>query len=147
MPVTDREQLTRQAIDTILNADVPLQTVLGRATGLCIERAPFVVNPVVPIAVVDLAETDMGSGAISCVVDAVARDETGLPGGKRVREICEAVVNALTNPAFEAQSLPIVPLAEVRESVSPDEAFNAVNLTGDSTLHQARVSIPLLYME
>lgn len=144
---TDREQLVREGITTILNADTALRTLTGRTAKIGIERGAFSVESLVPVAVVDVAEVDMSSGAMTCTVEGVARDAAGAPGGKVAREICEAAVAALIYPAFEALSLPVVPLGEVRESVAPDDGFNAVNLLGDQTLHQARVTLPLLYVE
>jgi len=144
MPNTDREQLVREAITTIMNADTALRTVCGRTIKLCIERHAFSIESLVPVAVVDVAEVDMGSGSITCTIDGIAR---GTAAGETAREVCEAAVAALSYLNFEGQSLPIVPSAEIRESVAPDDGFNAINLTGDPTLHQARATLPLLYME
>jgi hypothetical protein len=64
------------------------------------------------------------------------------------REVCEAGAGALTYLAFDAQGLPIVPQPELRESVAPDDPLHfGVQRDGDPTLHQARATIPLLYVE
>jgi hypothetical protein len=145
MTVTDREQLIRQAINTILNADTGLRTVCGRTTGLAIERLAFAITTELPVAVVDVAGVDFSTNQVVVLVDAVANGPTA---GQQSREVCEAVAAALTGHAFNGQSLDIAPTAVSRESVTPDDPLHfGVQREGDPTLHQARVTVPLLYME
>jgi hypothetical protein len=144
MTVTDREQLVREALTTILNADAGVRAVCGgRTTGLAIEWLAWSLSTVLPVAVVDVSEVDFGTNQIALQVDGVAN---GPVAGKTARELCEAAAAAITYPALLALGLDITPLAVTRESVRPDDPHFA-GREGDPTLHQARVTIPLLYME
>jgi hypothetical protein len=142
---TDREQLIREALKVILNANTGLRTVCGRTTALGIERLAFVVDTLLPVAVVDVFEVNHGNNEVLVLVDGVA---SGVTGGKTAREVCEAAAAALTWSAFSAQGLELVAKAVTRESVMPDDPFHlGVTRAGDPTLHQARATIPLLYVD
>src|SRR5689334_8494772 len=122
MPVTDLDQLLRQAIIAILSTDATLRTLCGRTTRIAIERDTFTKDQPLPAIAFDLREVDFGSNRLELVLTGCAE---GNDSGKKTRELLEAAVAALSYAAFAAQSLEVVPSVPVRRSSTEDEALTA----------------------
>lgn len=145
MPVTDTEQLIREATRTILTASTDLQTLFGRATRLVVERNSLNLETPVPVIAYDVLNYDEAAGRAVLLLTAITKDATN--AGQKARaalEICKAV---LTTETFLAQSLDyIVPLDGVRQSVDEVEDIRGFLELDSPTLTQADWSLPLLVL-
>ncbi len=144
MPVTDVEQLIRQAVVTIAEANAGLQAVMGRASGIIIEKSQAVPDVPLPILAYDLETFDEGSGRAQLALSACADEPEG---SVKCRAILEAAAAAFTWAAFSAQGLEIVPLPQVRASVDVDPERRLSLTLGQPNLAQADSVIPLLLTE
>lgn len=139
MPVTDTEQLVRQAIVTILTANAALQTAIGRATAdIVIERGQFAPGQSLPVLAYDFegfAPDEESTLVLSAVTDEPE-------GSIKCRAILEAAVAALTSDAFAGQSLDVVVYNEHRASVDLDDQRRI----GQPNLQQADAVLTLLQL-
>lgn len=149
MPVTDIEQLHRQAVVTILAASTPVRTAVGRATEVLFQRSTSIgLDVPLPVLLYDLVSFDDASGNARLLLTAVAEGTVTNPDAAATcREILRVAVEALDYPAFAAQSLETVPFPESRQSVENDpDAPGTINREGQPFLQQADTLVPLLYL-
>lgn len=141
---TDTEQKVREAIVTILNAHSGLETVMGRGTGVVVERGAIAPDNPLPMLAYDFLGYDEGSGRIEVLFSAVA---DGSGSGAKCRAMLEQVESALTWSAFDGQSVPVVPLSGDRKSVDEVGDLRGVFLRdGAPLIQQADWQVPLLYI-
>ena len=145
MPVTDTEQLIREATKAILDADTTLRTLTGRTSRIVLEKDRVAIGVQLPVLAYDLLTFDEASGRAVLLLTAIANDSTN--AGQKARAMLEAAKNALTAPAYEAQGLDyIAPQEGTRQSVDEVEDIRGLLDLESPTLTQADWSLPLLVL-
>lgn len=147
MPATDLEQRVGEAIVTILDGHAGLQGVMGRATGLVVERfafAPRATTADLPILVYDILSLDEGTNQFSVLFSGLAHEQQAKA---KIRAMFEQAKLALTGLAFAAQGLDVVPLEGVRSAIDETTDLRGSFPEGTPLLMQEDWSLPLLYVE
>lgn len=144
MPVTDQEQLLREALVTVLTADADVQALTGRATRNVLERDTLAADVSLPVLAYDLLATDMGAGQADLLLTAVTN---GANAGAVARALLEAAADALTHAALLAAGADVVPLGPgIRRSVDELEDVRDRLALESPTLQQADWSLRLLLL-
>ena len=145
MPVTDTEQLIREATVAILNADTALRTLFGRTTRLAVERNNLNLETPIPVIAYDVLNYDEAAGRAVLLLTAVTKDTTN--AGQKARAALELCKAALTASAYQAQGMDyIAPMEGVRQSVDEVEDIRGFLELDSPTLTQADWSLPLLVL-
>lgn len=144
MPVTDTEQLIREAVVSVAEANTALQGVIGgsRTSGWIIEVEQANADTPLPILAYDLEQYDEATGNALLRLSAVA-DQAG--GSAKCRAILEAALAGFTWTAFSAKGLEMVPGTVTRQSVPLDD--DTRGRLGRPMLAQADALLPLLLTE
>lgn len=141
---TDVEGRLREAIVAIAEANAALETVMGRASGLIVERGVFGPGSVFPILVYDLEEflDATGEGRLRLVAVADEPEAT-----RKCRDILEAAVAGFTTTAFTGQSLDVAVFNEARATITADDSvLGGLDREGQPNLAEALATLTLLYL-
>jgi hypothetical protein len=142
MPVTDTEQLIREATMTILNADTALRTLFGRTVNIVLERNTIARGIPLPVLAYDLLNYDEAAGRATMLLTSVSNAQTN--AGQVCRNALELAEAALTAPAYQTAGLDyIAPMIGVRQSVEEVEDIRGFLEMDSPTLQQADVTLVL----
>lgn len=145
MPVTDVEQLLREAVASVIATNATVQAAVGRTTDVIRQRSPSIAEDTpLPIVLYDLQQYDDQHCEATLLLSVMA--ETG-DAAATCRAVMRAAVDALDWAAFHALGIEIVPRAERRQSLeSSADVPGHVNRDGQPFLQQVDAIVPLLYL-
>ena len=137
MTTTDVEQLVREAVVTILEADAPLITLMG-GTARVVDRGTLGPDVAFPCLVYDVQDFNEATGQMTLLLTGL--DTTQATAPSVARHLVKAAADALTQTAFAGQGMQVAP--SDRRMVNVDEA--GLIEIGNPNLRQADSLVPLL---